>query len=146
MSEATNHTDLRALQMWIMEHPAEDLRIEVLAEKMATSPRNFARIFHAETGMTPAKFVEKTRIDAARHFLGTSDHRIETVAVFSGFGDAERMRRAFVRHLGINPQDYRARFGPPEAHAIPIVTESHAAALKESVNAFCSIRQDAVPA
>jgi transcriptional regulator GlxA family with amidase domain len=136
VSEATNHADLRNLQMWIMEHPAEDLRIEVLAEKMAMSPRNFARVFQAETGMTPAKFVEKARIDAARHFLGTSDHRIETVAVVSGFGDAERMRRAFLRNLGINPQDYRLRFGPPEAHAIPIVTESHANALKDSINAF----------
>jgi len=136
VSEATKHTDLRALQMWIMEHPAEDLRIEVLAEKLSMSPRNFARVFQAETGMTPAKFVEKARIDAARHFLGTSDHRIETLAVVSGFGDAERMRRAFIRHLGINPQDYRARFGPPEAQTIPIVTERHATALKDSINAF----------
>jgi hypothetical protein len=59
VSEATHRPDLRALQMWIMEHPAEDLRIEVLAERVAMSPRNFARVFQEETGMTPAKFVEK---------------------------------------------------------------------------------------
>lgn len=69
--------------------------IEVLAERMAMSPRNFARVFQTETGMSPAKFVEKARIDVARHFLGVSDYPIETVAVVSGFGDAERMRKAF---------------------------------------------------
>jgi transcriptional regulator GlxA family with amidase domain len=110
VSEATSHTDVRALQLWIMEHPAEDLRNEVLAERMATSPRNFARVFQAETGMTPAKFVEKARIDAARHFLGTSDYRIDMVATISGFGDA--------------------------AESTPTVTDRHAATLKASVNSF----------
>lgn len=136
VSEATTHPDLRALQMWIVEHPAEDLRNEVLAERMAMSPRNFARVFRMETGMTPAKFVEKARVDAARHFLGISDHLIETVARISGFGDAERMRRAFIRHLGVSPQDYRARFGPLGPQPAPMATESYAAALKASLNAF----------
>lgn len=136
VSEATHRPDLRALQMWIMEHPAEDLCIEVLAEKMAMSPRHFARVFQAETGMTPAKFVEKARIDAARQCLGTTDERIEFVAVVSGFGDAERMRRTFIRHLGVNPQDYRARFGPPAAEPNPAMTPRHAAAVKAAANAF----------
>jgi transcriptional regulator GlxA family with amidase domain len=136
VSEATTHPDLRALQMWIVEHPAEDLRNETLAERMAMSPRNFARVFRTETGMTPAKFVEKARIDAARHFLGASDHLIETVATVSGFGDAERMRRAFLRHLGVSPQDYRARFGPQGPQPAPTATESYAAKVKESLNAF----------
>lgn len=136
VSEATHHPDLRKLQMWIMEHPADDLRIEVLAERMAMSPRNFARIFQTETGMTPAKFVEKARIDAARHFLGSSDHRIETVAVVSGFGDAERMRRAFIRNLGVNPHDYRARFSLSAPKPTPTATDRYAAAVKSSLNAF----------
>jgi transcriptional regulator GlxA family with amidase domain len=136
VSEATHCPDLRALQMWIMEHPAEDLRIEVLAERVAMSPRNFARVFQEETGMTPAKFVEKARVDAARHFLGASDHRIETVAVVSGFGDPERMRRAFIRHLGVNPQDYRARFGLQGLQPAPIATESYDAAVRASLTAF----------
>jgi len=123
-SEATHHPDLRALQLWIMENPAEDLRNEALAERMAMSPRNFARVFQAETGMTPAKFVEKARIDAARHFLGSSEHRVETVAVISGFVDPERMRRAFVRNLGISPQDYRERFGRAIAAGPPHMTHS----------------------
>jgi transcriptional regulator GlxA family with amidase domain len=136
VSDATTHGDVRTLQLWIMEHPAEDLRNDILAERMAMSPRNFARIFQTETGMTPAKFVEKARIDAARHFLGVTNDRIETVAVMAGFGDAERMRRSFIRNLGINPQDYRARFGRNEAEATPMVTGRHAATLKASVNSF----------
>lgn len=136
VSETTNHPDLRALQVWIMEHPAEDFRIEVLADRMAMSPRNFARVFQTETGMTPAKFVEKARIDAARHFLGVTDERIETVAVMAGFGDPERMRRAFIRNLGVNPQDYRARFTLHEPQPTPSMTDSRAAVLKASLNAF----------
>ncbi|PZN81132.1 MAG: GlxA family transcriptional regulator [Candidatus Methylumidiphilus alinenensis] len=122
VSEATNHPDLRKLQVWVMENPAENLSIEVLAERMATSPRNFSRVFLTETGMTPAKFVEKARIDAARHYLGETDLLIETVASKSGFGDPERMRRAFIRHLGVNPQDYRAWFSRNNPPPIPFLT------------------------
>jgi len=127
VSEATQHTDLRALQVWIMEHPAENLSIESLAERMAMSPRNFARLFSAQTGMTPAKFVEKVRIDVARQHLGETDLRIEGVAVKSGFGDAERMRRAFIRQLGISPQDYRERFARADP-ALVTVRDTHAGA------------------
>jgi transcriptional regulator GlxA family with amidase domain len=132
-SESTKHPDIRALQLWIMENPAEDLRIEVLAERMAMSPRNFARVFQTETGMSPAKFVEKARVDTARQFLGMNGNRVEMVAAVSGFGDAERMRRAFLRHLGISPQDYRERFGKHEAQGPPQMTDARAAALQTSL-------------
>lgn len=136
-SEATQHPDLRKLQIWIMENPAEDLSLESLAARMAMSPRNFSRVFLAETGLTPAKFVEKARLDAARHYLASTDQRIEMTAVVSGFGDAERMRRAFIRHLGINPQEYRARFGrPTEREAPPVVTSSYAEDIKAALNEF----------
>jgi transcriptional regulator GlxA family with amidase domain len=119
-SESANHPDLRSLQAWIMTHLVEDLRVEALAERIAMSPRNFARLFLTETGMTPAKFVEMARIDAARHYLGSTGFPIETVADKAGFKDPERMRRAFIRQLGVNPQNYRDRFGSR------ISTEFHA--------------------
>ena len=109
-NEATDRNDLRSLQAWIMEHPTEDLRINVLAERMSMSPRNFARIFLAETGATPAKYVEMVRIDAARHYLVNSNLPIKCIVEKSGFRDSETMRRAFIRNLGVNPQNYRARF------------------------------------
>jgi class 3 adenylate cyclase len=93
-----------------MEHPAEDLRIEILADRIGMSPRNFARMFLSETRMTPAKFVEMARIDAARQYLVNSELPVDVVADKSGFRDPEQMRRAFLRLLGVNPHDYRARF------------------------------------
>ena len=135
-SEATQHPSLRELQHWIMEHPAEDLSLEALAARMAMSPRNFSRVFRAETGTTPAKFVEKARIDAARHYLAASDQRIETIAIMSGFGDDERMRRAFVRHLGISPQNFRARFGEALVEPSPAISNRGAEAIQEALNDF----------
>lgn len=109
-AEAANRPDVRHLQTWIMEHPSEDLRIEALAARLFMSPRNFARLFLSETGMTPAKYVEMARIDTARNYLETSDLSIEAIAEKSGFADSERMRRAFIRQLGVNPKNYRDRF------------------------------------
>lgn len=109
-TEASHRPDIRELQAWIMEHMHDDLSVETLAQRMAMSPRNFARLFLTETGITPAKFVEMTRIDRARHLLETSDIPVETVAEKTGFKDSERMRRAFIRQMGVNPQNYRSRF------------------------------------
>jgi transcriptional regulator GlxA family with amidase domain len=116
-SEATR-PELKELQAWIVLHLTEDLRVEALAERMCMSPRNFARFFLTETGMTPAKFVEMARIDAARHYLGSTQQTLEVVADKSGFGDPERMRRAFIRQLGVNPQSYRERFGLSDLHSV----------------------------
>lgn len=109
--EASSHQDLRELQSWIMQNPEEDLKVEILAERMAMSSRNFARLFLSETGITPAKFVEMVRIDAARNLLELTKFHIDNIADSSGFNDSENMRRAFMRQLGVNPSDYRKRFG-----------------------------------
>ncbi len=73
------------------------------------SERSFARKFKDETGMTPAHYVEAARLQAARVELEQSDMPVEQIAVQSGFGNAERMRRVFQRHLGISATDYRHR-------------------------------------
>lgn len=118
LTSEASRPELKDLQAWIMIHLDEDLRVETLAERMFMSPRNFARFFLAETGMTPAKFVELARIDAARHYLGSTKLSVEAVAGKSGFADPERMRRAFIRQLGINPQTYRDRFGLSDPYSI----------------------------
>jgi transcriptional regulator GlxA family with amidase domain len=109
-TEASRRPDLRDLQAWIVGHLTEDLGVEILADRMSMSSRNFARMFLSETGMTPAKFVEMARIDAARQHLVSSELPIGVVADKSGFRDPEQMRRAFLRQLGVNPHDYRVRF------------------------------------
>jgi transcriptional regulator GlxA family with amidase domain len=74
------------------------------------SERNFARAFRAETGMTPAAYVEVARVERARRELETTDLPVEAVAAGCGFGTVETMRRAFHRRVGVNPAAYRARF------------------------------------
>jgi len=107
---------LRDLQAWIVEHPDEDLRIEVLARRAGMSPRNFARAFAREVGMTPARFVEQARLGAARRRLEDTAGGVDEIAEASGFGTAETMRRAFLRGLAINPSAYRARFRTEREH------------------------------
>jgi transcriptional regulator GlxA family with amidase domain len=95
------------LMDWIRAHLAEPLTVERLAGQAAMSPRNFARAFTAETGTTPAKAVERLRLEAARTAIETSHAPIDRVAEVAGFGDPERMRRAFLRAFGQPPQALR---------------------------------------
>jgi transcriptional regulator GlxA family with amidase domain len=95
------------LLTWMREHLGERLTIERLAERMGMSERNFARAFAAETGLTPAKAVERLRLEAARSAVEAGGRPIEAIAAGAGFGDAERMRRAFTRAFGQPPQALR---------------------------------------
>jgi transcriptional regulator GlxA family with amidase domain len=101
---------LRDVQAHIAEHPAADLSVPALAARAFMSERNFARAFRAETGMTPAVYVEHTRVERARRELETTDLPVEAVAARCGFGTVETMRRAFARRVGVNPAAYRERF------------------------------------
>jgi transcriptional regulator GlxA family with amidase domain len=92
---------------WAHERLHEPLPVERLAERAAMSPRHFARAFAAETGMTPAKAIERLRLEAARARVEGSAEPIEGVAADTGFGDPERMRRAFIRAFGQPPQALR---------------------------------------
>lgn len=101
---------LAALFSWIVDHPGADLTVRALAARAGMSERNFARVFHAESGATPAEFVERARTEAARRDLEHTARSIEQIASERGFGAAERMRRAFIRRLGVGPKAYRDRF------------------------------------
>jgi transcriptional regulator GlxA family with amidase domain len=94
------------LNAWIREHLADDLSVERLAREAAMSARNFARAYAAETGVTPAKAVERLRADAARAALERGA-QIQEIARKTGFGDPERMRRAFLRLYGAPPTALR---------------------------------------
>ncbi|TPN84952.1 GlxA family transcriptional regulator [Mesorhizobium sp. CU2] len=92
---------------WMRGRLGEKLTVERLAERAAMSPRNFARAFTAETGATPAKAVERLRLEATRLAVETSNAPLDRIAEESGFGDAGRMRRAFMRSFGQPPQAIR---------------------------------------
>jgi transcriptional regulator GlxA family with amidase domain len=82
---------------FIRENLSQQLGVEALAARACMSPRHFARAFRAETGVTPAKVVERLRVDAARAALESGGRSVKDVARFCGFEDTERMRRAFHR-------------------------------------------------
>jgi transcriptional regulator GlxA family with amidase domain len=99
------------LHDWIRKNLDADLSVPALARAAAMSPRNFARVYPHETGDSPARAVEKIRLEAAIRFLESTTDPIKLIARQIGFGDDERMRRAFLKAYGISPQDYRSRFG-----------------------------------
>jgi len=95
------------LLAWARERLGQSLSVERLAHEAAMSPRNFARRFRDETGLTPARAVERLRTEAARARIEASPEPVEQIALATGFGDAERMRRAFLRAFGQPPQALR---------------------------------------
>jgi transcriptional regulator GlxA family with amidase domain len=103
---------------WAREHLDRPLPVERLAEHAAMSPRHFTRTFVSETGMTPAKAVERLRLEVARERVEATAEPIEYVAARTGFRDPERMRRAFIRAFGQPPQALR-RAARAQATSVP---------------------------
>ena len=101
---------LRELQAWLPDHLDEDLSVEALAARAFMSPRNFARAFRREVGVTPAAYVAELRVERARAELERGALAVDVVARRCGFGTVETMRRAFRRRLAVSPNEYRQRF------------------------------------
>jgi transcriptional regulator GlxA family with amidase domain len=102
---------LNGLPAWIADNLQKDLSVTALAQRANMSPRNFSRVFRQEMEMTPARFVEQGRLEAARRRIEESSLPLETLAHELGFGSGERLRRAFRRQFGVNPEYYREHFG-----------------------------------
>ena len=101
---------LQEVQRFVAANPAADHSVAALAKRMDLSPRHFARLLHAEVGLTPAAWVEATRVAAARRLLEDGVHTPKRVAVLCGFADADTLRRAFARSVGVTPAEYRKRY------------------------------------
>jgi transcriptional regulator GlxA family with amidase domain len=97
----------RQLLAWAREHLDQRLTVELLAEEAHMSARHFSRAFIAETGLTPSKAIERLRLEVARERVETAGEPIEAIARATGFGEPERMRRAFIRAFGQPPQSLR---------------------------------------
>ena len=108
----------RGLLAWIADHPTEVLDVPALADRAAMSERNFGRLFKAQTGWTPAAYVELVRVDRAKMLLESSDWPLARIAERSGLGNAATLIRAFRRRLRVTPDQYRLRFQAkaPAAH------------------------------
>lgn len=97
-------------QQYVLAHLGEALDVDTLAQLVAMSPRNFARIFVRELGVTPARFIESARLDSARVLLAASDAPLKTIAWRCGFGTADQLRAVFLRRLGVSARQYRQHF------------------------------------
>lgn len=95
------------LLAWVRENVSQRLTVDDLADRCQMSPRTFARVFTRETGVTPAKSIERLRLEVARTRVESGEAPIEAIAEDVGFRDPERMRRAFLRAFGQPPQALR---------------------------------------
>ena len=95
---------------YVMQHLGRHLSVAELSIASAMSERNFARTFVSETGITPARFVEKARVDLARAMLEGTNKPLKVISHECGFGNPKRMREAFLKRLGVSPAQYRHQF------------------------------------
>ena len=109
--EAQRRDDLFGeLELWMLEHPAEDLSVGKLARRMSMSPRHFARLFAERLGASPGAYVRRLRVEQARRRIEEGASRLKRVARDCGFADEQALRRNFHDLVGITPAEYRARF------------------------------------
>jgi len=99
------------LHAWLAEHLADDLSLSRLARQAGMSERTFLRRYREATGLTPGRAIERLRVERARQMLVDTRLPTKRIAARCGFGTEDTMRRSFVRLQGVNPQDYRQRFG-----------------------------------
>lgn len=109
-AQLAHREPLRDIQRLIIEHPETDLSIPALAARANLSPRQFARAFAEETGVSPGRYVDRVRLETARRLLEDTTDGVAEVARTAGYGTPEAMRRAFLQALGVGPADYRRRF------------------------------------
>ncbi len=115
---------LGSLLAWIIANPAEDLRTESLAERANMSLRNFYRAFEAGTGNSPAEWIANVRMEIAKRSLEEGSEKIEEISWKAGFKSYEQMRKAFARHMGVSPTQYRARFARQAGKSEPATSTS----------------------
>jgi len=108
--QLTDRKPLLELEAWVLDNLQKPLTVPLLAQRLAMSPRNFARVFTKEMKTTPAKFVERLRVEAARRRLEESHNGMETIADECGFGNVNSMRNVFQRTIKIAPGQYRRHF------------------------------------
>ena len=117
LETGTGHARLDALASRVAQQPGRDWRLESLAETAAVSTRTLTRLFQTHARISPARFVERLRIDLACTALTDTAEPIARVAESAGFGALRRMERAFLRNLNVSPSEYRARFRAPNTTA-----------------------------
>ncbi|MEV6983652.1 GlxA family transcriptional regulator [Sphaerisporangium sp. NPDC051017] len=101
---------LREVQYWAVANLASDLSVPAIAQRAGLSTRQFARAFAEQVGMTPGRYVDLIRLEAAQRMLTDTRDGVIRIARRCGYGTPEAMRRAFMRELGVSPTEYRRTF------------------------------------
>jgi transcriptional regulator GlxA family with amidase domain len=99
---------------WLKDHIHEALTVDRMAEAAGMSPRNFARVFVRDMGISPSKYLEEMRLDVVRNSLMEGEESLQAIAEKCGLGSEERLRRAFIRLYGISPAQFRNYFLPEQ--------------------------------
>jgi transcriptional regulator GlxA family with amidase domain len=102
-AQAREMKSIQELQVWIAEHLHKELSLQILADRVAMSVRNFERVFSREVGISPARYVRQVRVEAAQRMLDRKKRGLEQIAMACGFSSADVMRRAFIQVLGTTP-------------------------------------------
>jgi transcriptional regulator GlxA family with amidase domain len=108
-AQASEMKAIQELQVWIAENLQKKLSVDILADRVAMSIRNFERVFTREVGRTPSNYVLEARLEAVRHQLERTDRGLKQIAAECGFGSDDAMRRSFVRLVGVTPSQYRSQ-------------------------------------
>lgn len=116
-AQRSSNPTVADLMAYIADHPDADLTIAALADRINMSERSFQRLFTKEVGMSPGKYVERTRIDSARRLLEQTEEGVAAIARRCGFLTVETFHRSFKRLVGVTPNEYRDRF-PSSAHSL----------------------------
>ena len=94
-----------------MQQPDAEHSVKAMAEMAARERRQLTRLFAQETGLSPARWVEQTRLTVARSLLEEVRKPPKVVAAEAGFGSVRVLIRVFQNHLGVTPAEYRKHFG-----------------------------------
>ncbi|MCI0411396.1 DJ-1/PfpI family protein [bacterium] len=108
-AQASEMKAIQELQVWILENVRKKLSVQMLADRVAMSVRNFERVFVREVGETPSRYLLRIRVEAARLQLERTDRGLKHIAFICGFANAGMMRRAFLRTMGTTPHKYRQK-------------------------------------
>ncbi|GET31600.1 transcriptional regulator [Prolixibacter bellariivorans] len=108
--QEVDYNPIQTLIEWMPEHLNDALSVEKLAEQVSMSPRNFSRVFTRKMGITPARYIEKLRVETARRRLEESNLSLDEISSECGLGSADTLRRLFLRHLKTSPSVYRQSF------------------------------------
>jgi transcriptional regulator GlxA family with amidase domain len=116
-TQASHTRSMQELQVWMAEHLDQPQSVETLADRVAMSARNFARVFRQEFGTTPGHYLHQLRVEAARRLLEQTDKSSMQVAAACGFRSVDVMRRTFLRAVSTTPLQYRRHFQTPAARS-----------------------------